>query len=129
MIRRPPRSTRTDTLFPYTTLFRSAVSTWLPKEIEAKRQALQQVLRPIAEDGGLPNETYTSAGFAAVERDEVLARTWTCIGVGAWVPPPGDLRPVQLQGLPLLLLRDAEGGLRVFHNLCSHRGENGRAHV
>src|SRR3546814_19629639 len=27
MIRRPPRSTRTDTLFPYTTLFRSAVET------------------------------------------------------------------------------------------------------
>src|SRR3546814_21128886 len=27
MIRRPPRSTRTDTLFPYTTLFRS---NWLP---------------------------------------------------------------------------------------------------
>src|SRR3546814_991307 len=26
MIRRPPRSTRTDTLFPYTTVFRSAVS-------------------------------------------------------------------------------------------------------
>src|SRR3546814_20272663 len=26
MIRRPPRSTRTDTLFPYTTLFRSLVS-------------------------------------------------------------------------------------------------------
>src|SRR3546814_12950696 len=25
MIRRPPRSTRTDTLFPYTTLFRSAM--------------------------------------------------------------------------------------------------------
>src|SRR3546814_9099340 len=28
MIRRPPRSTRTDTLFPYTTLFRSA---WLAR--------------------------------------------------------------------------------------------------
>src|SRR3546814_2377351 len=28
MIRRPPRSTRTDTLFPYTTLFRSLM--WLP---------------------------------------------------------------------------------------------------
>src|SRR3546814_20812695 len=27
MIRRPPRSTRTDTLFPYTTLFRSGIST------------------------------------------------------------------------------------------------------
>src|SRR3546814_3391809 len=30
MIRRPPRSTRTDTLFPYTTLFRS--QTFLPRE-------------------------------------------------------------------------------------------------
>src|SRR3546814_10921839 len=30
MIRRPPRSTRTDTLFPYTTLFRSG--TWAPIE-------------------------------------------------------------------------------------------------
>src|SRR3546814_16724532 len=29
MIRRPPRSTRTDTLFPYTTLFRSAGLVWL----------------------------------------------------------------------------------------------------
>src|SRR3546814_12468213 len=28
MIRRPPRSTRTDTLFPYTTLFRSDVVEW-----------------------------------------------------------------------------------------------------
>src|SRR3546814_12873845 len=30
MIRRPPRSTRTDTLFPYTTLFRSALGQALP---------------------------------------------------------------------------------------------------
>src|SRR3546814_7665542 len=28
MIRLPPRSTRTDTLFPYTTLFRSLIRTW-----------------------------------------------------------------------------------------------------
>src|SRR3546814_14294155 len=32
MIRRPPRSTRTDTLFPYTTLFRSGVQGyWTPE--------------------------------------------------------------------------------------------------
>src|SRR3546814_8141645 len=30
MIRRPPRSTRTDTLFPYTTLFRSARADFIP---------------------------------------------------------------------------------------------------
>src|SRR3546814_2367739 len=35
MIRRPPRSTRTDTLFPYTTLFRSQL-TWLGAEQRAE---------------------------------------------------------------------------------------------
>src|SRR3546814_8755692 len=33
MIRRPPRSTRTDTLFPYTTLFRSVEDTALEEDI------------------------------------------------------------------------------------------------
>src|SRR3546814_12925275 len=32
MIRRPPRSTRTDTLFPYTTLFRSIGEILRPRE-------------------------------------------------------------------------------------------------
>src|SRR3546814_18947586 len=53
MIRRPPRSTRTDTLFPYTTLFRSAVdayqftmtmANWLPITIVG---ALSVVLIPV----------------------------------------------------------------------------------
>src|SRR3546814_8616673 len=42
MIRRPPRSTRTDTLFPYTTLFRSASSisrTWFATASLARRSA------------------------------------------------------------------------------------------
>src|SRR3546814_7915928 len=33
MIRRPPRSTRTDTLFPYTTLFRSAPPRRVPDHL------------------------------------------------------------------------------------------------
>src|SRR3546814_5263145 len=38
MIRRPPRSTRTDTLFPYTTLFRSAADALLPCAAQACRR-------------------------------------------------------------------------------------------
>src|SRR3546814_19618673 len=37
MIRRPPRSTRTDTLFPYTTLFRSGDRRGLWRDIERLR--------------------------------------------------------------------------------------------
>src|SRR3546814_2488778 len=40
MIRRPPRSTRTDTLFPYTTLFRS------PGAV----RAIEIILRPVPSD-------------------------------------------------------------------------------
>src|SRR3546814_6795531 len=39
MIRRPPRSTRTDTLFPYTTLFRSARSRPAPARHRSARAA------------------------------------------------------------------------------------------
>src|SRR3546814_5048941 len=39
MIRRPPRSTRTDTLFPYTTLFRSADDPWYPLSVKAHSYA------------------------------------------------------------------------------------------
>src|SRR3546814_14566077 len=39
MIRRPPRSTRTDTLFPYTTLFRSDASFFYPDGPAAMRIA------------------------------------------------------------------------------------------
>src|SRR3546814_2186656 len=40
MRRRPPRSTRTDTLFPYTTLFRSACEALPPNSRRSRRSAL-----------------------------------------------------------------------------------------
>src|SRR3546814_14822361 len=50
MIRRPPRSTRTDTLFPYTTLFRSprkAVAGW-PGSLAARAAACRDGLAATA---------------------------------------------------------------------------------
>src|SRR3546814_12854954 len=47
MIRRPPRSTRTDTLFPYTTLFRSISS-------EETRYYLNGIFLHVSEEAGQP---------------------------------------------------------------------------
>src|SRR3546814_12546880 len=44
MIRRPPRSTRTDTLFPYTTLFRSAVRRGIEEIVAAVGDHIEQML-------------------------------------------------------------------------------------
>src|SRR3546814_9158746 len=43
MIRRPPRSTRTDTLFPYTTLFRSHRSAVRAHQMVARDRRLEQI--------------------------------------------------------------------------------------
>src|SRR3546814_15940796 len=50
MRRRPPRSTRTDPLFPYTTLFRSVISS-LKDTGHVQGEALAIAMRPFA-DGG-----------------------------------------------------------------------------
>src|SRR3546814_11022309 len=50
MKRRPPRSTRTDTLFPYTTLFRSPrlIEAW-PRDTRAARRHFAQLQRAYVE--------------------------------------------------------------------------------
>src|SRR3546814_3022351 len=69
MIRRPPRSTRTDTLFPYTTLFRSVctracafcnVKTGMPRAVDS--QEPQHVADAAAELGleHIRSEEHTS---------------------------------------------------------------------
>src|SRR3546814_9626948 len=53
MIRRPPRSTRTDTLFPYTTLFRSLaveIAGWI-EEVGFQQTARDTQRRPHADRG------------------------------------------------------------------------------
>src|SRR3546814_8790891 len=57
MIRRPPRSTRTDTLFPYTTLFRSRrPAAGRQKTSELHRGALRKSLRKVR--GNCRNRSY-----------------------------------------------------------------------
>src|SRR3546814_13050013 len=50
MIRRPPRSTRTDTLFPYTTLFRSSDHPLAKAVVRDGRERLEAVDVPEASD-------------------------------------------------------------------------------
>src|SRR3546814_1557093 len=90
MIRRPPRSTRTDTLFPYTTLFRSAdiaiVATTdrIAANFPAYERLLGAGLNVICHGG----EAYFPAGAdaAVADRIDVLARAngVTFTGTGIW---------------------------------------------
>src|SRR3546814_10006634 len=72
MIRRPPRSTRTDTLFPYTTLFRSDAQAVAQTVDAAPAPALEAVARldVMIEIVGQGADGDQAVGTAVVQRDE-----------------------------------------------------------
>ena len=39
-----------------------------------------------------------------------------------FIPNKGDAKPFNLLDLPIIILRDKKNKIRVFHNVCSHRG-------
>ena len=83
---------------------------------------IKAVNQPIEKANGLPNECYTSQEYLMIERERVFKDKWTVIGVGSSVPNPGDAKPYNLLGIPLIILRDEWNKVRIFHNVCSHRG-------
>ncbi len=83
---------------------------------------LSAVTRPVAVARGLPNPCYTDAAVFEREKRSLFFGNWAGIGFAADAPGPGDARPVDFLGQPLLMLRDRDGVLRVFLNVCRHRG-------
>src|SRR3546814_1832764 len=82
MIRRPPRSTRTDTLFPYTTLFRSI---WTPKE--AKNAPVFVWIHGGALTGGSGGDPIYD-GSALAERGIVVVSINYRLGALGWLAHP-----------------------------------------
>src|SRR3546814_13390058 len=70
MIRRPPRSTRTDTLFPYTTLFRSILKDG--QRIDGRNT---KQIRPIEAIVGFLPRTHGSALFTRGETQAICTTT------------------------------------------------------
>ena len=82
---------------------------------------LNAVDQPIGQARGMPNAAYTEQRFFEFERDRIMATHWTAIGFVHRLEP-AMVRPLDLMGLPLLVSKTKAGEVRVFHNVCSHRG-------
>lgn len=83
---------------------------------------LSRVFDPIEEARGLPNAHYVSDAVFEAERDPLWFTTWAGLCVAADVPEPGDARPFDFLGVPLFTMRGRDGRVRVFQNVCRHRG-------
>ena len=86
------------------------------------KEKLDVVSKPISESHGLPNECYTSIAYSKVERKKLFENKWVAVGVASSIPNIGDAKPFNLLDLPIIILRDKKNKIRVFHNVCSHRG-------
>ena len=86
------------------------------------KEKLDVVKKSISKAHGLPNECYTSKEYTLLERKKIFEDKWTVIGVASSLPNIGDAKPFDLLGLPLLIVRNKKNKIKVFHNVCSHRG-------
>ena len=90
------------------------------KIIEKKK--LDVVKKRIEKAHGLPSECYTSEKYTKLERKKLFEDKWVVIGVASSLPNKGDAKPFDLLKIPIMILRDKQNKIRVFHNVCSHRG-------
>ena len=86
------------------------------------KEKLDVVSNSIEKAHGLPNECYLEGEYTAIERKKLFEDRWVAVGVASSLPNPGDAKPFDLLGIPLIILRDKDNKIRVFHNVCSHRG-------
>ncbi|MGD8838796.1 MAG: aromatic ring-hydroxylating dioxygenase subunit alpha [Gammaproteobacteria bacterium] len=69
----------------------------------------------------LPHPWYHDTEIFDFELEHLFRRHWWLIGPVSLLAEPGDYLALPLMKWPLVAVRDKQGGLRGFYNLCRHR--------
>src|SRR5262249_11392231 len=77
---------------------------------------------PLARARTIPAAWYHDPALADAERRRVFSDCWIAVGRSDQVAAPGSFFTRDVAGEPLVILRDGEGELRGFFNVCRHRG-------
>src|SRR5579863_419175 len=70
----------------------------------------------------LPSSWYSSPQVFALEKERIFCREWICVAREEELAAPGAHRVLDVLGESILLVRNREGQLRAFYNVCRHRG-------
>ena len=88
---------------------------------EIARELRANCERPFDDAHAMPPRVYTSDAFLALEQREIFRKEWLCVGRASTLSNPGDYLTAQIDGQPVVVLRDEQGGLRGLSNVCLHR--------
>ncbi|MEM9033060.1 MAG: aromatic ring-hydroxylating dioxygenase subunit alpha [Actinomycetota bacterium] len=70
----------------------------------------------------MSRDPYTDPVQFELERERVLNRSWLIAGRSEQVVGPGDWLTFESHGETILVVRQHDGSLASFHNVCQHRG-------
>jgi glycine betaine catabolism A len=70
----------------------------------------------------LPGRYYSDPTLFAREMEHIHYAMWLCAGREEQIKAPGDYFVRQIGNASIVILREQNGGLRAFHNVCRHRG-------
>jgi len=70
----------------------------------------------------VPSSWYTDPRFLKFENEIIFSKMWQNVGHLDKVPNPGDYFISTVADNPVVVVRDREGVLRAFYNVCRHRG-------
>lgn len=71
---------------------------------------------------GLPGAFFSDPGHFALEMEHIFRKDWLFAGHTCEISKPGQWFTLQVGAHPIVVMRDGDGGLRAFHNVCRHRG-------
>jgi choline monooxygenase len=69
----------------------------------------------------LAADAYTDPRWYNVDQHAVLAKSWQWVCHVEKLRAPGSYVTAEIAGQPVAIVRDAEGQLRAFYNVCKHR--------
>lgn len=70
----------------------------------------------------LDGHYYRDPNIFRIEFDQIFAKNWFCVGRSVDLDSPRGYLAVDVVDQPIVVLRDQQGVLRAFHNVCRHRG-------
>ncbi len=66
-------------------------------------------------------EAYTDQHWFDVDQRSIIARSWQWVCDVEQVRDPGQYVAIDIAGNPIVVVRDRDGQLRAFYNVCRHR--------
>ncbi len=81
-----------------------------------------EAIRNLVRETQVHRDVYVDPEIFALEMEHLFANTWVHVGHASQVPNPGDYITTTVGAEPVIMVRHADGTVKVLYNRCPHKG-------